>query len=201
MAIDLNEEKYDGGGDVSIFNNGKAGIAEDVTISIVKKTPEDKEKSPDIKVEFSDSTGATMNMPFWTVTGPNDWNSEEELIAKQAKVLKHLAHAVLGKDFKFPTFDNATQMLNGVMKAISKALKGSKLKFRVFANYGSTRSPKQYIQPRSWVPFIEPMSVDLEETRLKPGNIDAMERVTADDDAAPTTGSMDNGSADDEDDW
>ena len=39
---------------------------------------------------------------------------------------------------------------------------------------------KQYIQVRSWVPFIEPMSVSLDDSRLKPGNIDAMERLVED---------------------
>ena len=53
-------------------------------------------------------------------------------------------------------------------------------KFRVFANYGSTQGIKKYIQPRSWVPFLEPMSVAIADTRLKAGNIDAMARIQED---------------------
>jgi hypothetical protein len=50
----------------------------------------------------------------------------------------------------------------------------------MFANYGSTQSIKQYIQPRSWVPFVESMNVDIAATRLKAGNIDAMARIQKD---------------------
>ena len=55
---------------------------------------------------------------------------------------------------------------------------GSGGTYRVFANYGSTMGVKEYIQVRSWVPFIETM--DTTDSRLKPGNIDAMERLVAD---------------------
>jgi hypothetical protein len=72
------------------------------------------------------------------------------------------------------------------MKAIRDGLaQGGK--FRIFANYGSTQSVKQYIQPRSWVPFMERMTVSLADSRLKVSNIDAMSRIEKDTVSAPAT--------------
>ncbi len=53
--------------------------------------------------------------------------------------------------------------------------------YRVFATYGTLTSTKEYIQPRSWVPFIENMEVPVEETVLKVSpKVDAIERPVKD---------------------
>ena len=177
MTINLNDESFDGGSNVSIFNNGTAGIVENVTLSITKKTKEDKENAPDYKILYTDGTGE-VNTAFWYIKEATEYNTIDEQIQKQGKVCKHLIHAVYGSDYEFPSYPNSTAMLDGVMKLLREGAGDST--FRVFANYGSTMGVKQYIQVRSWVPFIEPMSVSLDDSRLKPGNIDAMERLVED---------------------
>lgn len=193
--INLNDNSFDQGSNVAIFNDGNAGAVENVTLTIEKKKADDKENAPDYKLVFSDSKGGSCNTALWYVNGGTDFNSEAEVIAKQGKVLKHLAHAVLGAEFQFPEYPNAQAMLDGVMKLVKEGLPNAGT-FRVFANYGSTMSVKKYIQPRSWVPFMESMSVSADTTRLIPGNIDAMARLQEDSVAAPATAPASDG-----DDW
>jgi hypothetical protein len=65
------------------------------------------------------------------------------------------------------------------MKLIRDGLQ-SGLKFRVFANYGTPDYPKSFIQPRSWVPFMESMNVAQTETRLVVSKTDNMVRLASD---------------------
>ena len=175
--INLNDESFDGGTNVAIFNNGTAGIVENVKFSVRKKTADDKDNAPEYKLIYTDSTGAEVNSAFWYITEATDYNTVDEQIGKQGKVLKHLIHAVYGTDYEFPSYTNPTAMLDGVMKLLKEGTGGT---YRVFTNYGSTMGVKAYLQVRSWVPFIESMDVSLDSTRLKPSNIDAMERLVAD---------------------
>lgn len=201
MSINLNNDEFDASEGKAIFNGGKAGVVENVTLSLEKKKPEDKDNAPDYKIVFTDENGGTCNTSLWYVEKETQYASVEEQIKKQGKILKHLVHAILGKDYQFPEFANAKGMLDGVMKAIKGGLKPG-LKFRVFANYGAGKYAKQYIQPRTWVPFVESMSVDIEETRLKQSNLDVMSRLEADNDSSGTpSGAMSTGADDDEDDW
>jgi len=175
--INLNDESFDGGTNVAIFNNGTAGIVENVKFSVRKKTADDKDNAHEYKLIYTDSTGAEVNSAFWYITEATDYNTVDEQIGKQGKVLKHLIHAVYGTDYEFPSYPNPTAMLDGVMKLLKEGTGGT---YRVFTNYGSTMGVKAYLQVRSWVPFIESMDVSLDSTRLKPSNIDAMERLVAD---------------------
>jgi hypothetical protein len=187
--FNLNDSAFDAKEGAAIFNNGKAGVAEDVVVAVAKKKPEDKPNSPDYKLTFTDSKGGACNMSFWYVDKATDYATVEELVQKQGKILKHVIHAIYGSNYQFLTgFDSANGLLDGCMKIIRDGL-ASGVKFRVFANYGSTQSVKQYIQPRSWVPFMEPMSVDIAETRLKAGNIDAMDRIEKDNFSSTPSGS------------
>jgi len=196
--INLNDASFDAKEGAAIFNEGKAGIAENVTLSISKKKPDDKEGSPDYKLVFTDAAGGACNSSFWYVEKATEYSTVEEQIAKQGKVMKHVIHAIYGQDYQFPNFNSAREMLDGCMKIIRDGL-ASGPKFRVFANYGTTSSVKNYIQPRSWVPFMEPMSVSLADTRLKPGNLDAMAKLQADNVAAPAASSA--AATVDGDDW
>jgi hypothetical protein len=194
--INLNDDSFDGGSNVKIFNNGTAGVVENVKLSVKKKTAEDKENAPDYKIIYTDNTGAEVNTAYWYVTEATEYSTLEEQIKKQGKVLKHLVHAVYGSDYEFPSYPNPTAMLDGVMKLL-KAEAGSST-YRVFANYGSTMGVKSYIQVRSWVPFIEPMTVTSDASRLQAGNIDAMERLTED---TVSSNGVATASVSDGDDW
>lgn len=196
--INLNDASFDAKEGAAIFNDGKAGIAENVTLAISKKKPEDKEGSPDYKLTFTDETGGACNSSFWYVEKATEYSTVDEQVSKQGKVMKHVIHAIYGNTYQFPNFNSAREMLDGCMKIIRDGLAQGP-KFRVFANYGTTSSVKNYIQPRSWVPFMEPMSVALADTRLKPGNLDAMAKLQADNVAAPAASAA--AASTDGDDW
>jgi hypothetical protein len=187
--INLNDNAFDAKQGTAIFNNGVAGVVENITVAVNKRKPEDKENSPEYKLSFADSKGATCNTSFWYVDKATQYQTVEDQIKKQGTVLKHVIHAIYGGDYQLPTFNSPKEMLDGCMKIVRDGL-ASGTKFRIFANYGSTQSIKSYIQPRSWVPFIESMDVDILETRLKAGNIDAMNRVEKDNVSSTNTTSM-----------
>ena len=197
--INLNDNAFDAKQGAAIFNDGVAGVVENVVVSVNKRKPEDKENSPEYKLTFTDSKGGACNTSFWYVDKATQYQTVEDQIKKQGTVLKHILHAIYGSDYQLPTFNSPKEMLDGCMKLVREGL-ASGLKFRIFANYGSTQSVKNYIQPRSWVPFIESMNVDIANTRLKAGNIDAMARVEKDS-VAPTNTSAMADSIIDNDEW
>lgn len=196
--INLNDTSFDAKEGSVIFNNGNAGVAENVAMSVVKRKPEDKENAPEYKLVFTDENGGACNSSFWYVEKATAYASVEDQIKKQGTVLKHVIHSIYGGNYQLPSFNSAKEMLDGCMKIIRDGL-ASAGKFRVFANYGSTQSVKNYIQPRSWVPFVENMSVPAAETRLKAGNIDAMQRLERDSVTVNSTPSAD--SIIDNDNW
>lgn len=185
--INLNDASFDAKEGAAIFNDGKAGIAENVTLTVNKKKPEDKDGSPEYKLTFTDENGGSCNTSFWYVEKDTEYSTISEQIQKQGKVLKHVIHALYGGSYAFPNFSSARELLDGCMKIIRDGL-ASGVKFRVFANYGTKTSVKKYIQPRSWVPFLEPMSVAIADTRLKRGDLDAMDRIQEDSFVTPTAG-------------
>lgn len=179
MAINLNDEQYNASEGFTIFADGVAGTVENVSLTVVKKTAEDKENAPDYKLRFTDIKGSTTDMAFYHIKGDNEWKTKEEQITAMGKSIKHVLHAFHGADYQLPSFNDETEMLNVSMKLIHEASR-SGMKFRVFANYGSTQGPKKYIQVRSWVPFLEPMTVGIHETKLVVGKIDQMVQVLPD---------------------
>jgi hypothetical protein len=178
--INLNDEKFNAGSGSAIFNGNIAGKVENVTVSIEKKGADEKEKAPDYRVVFTDSSGGTLNIGYWYISGPDNYgNSEDDRIRKQGTALKHLVHAICGEGAQIPTFSDAQGMLDGVMQLLRKATPTAG-QFRVFTNYGTPKNSQEYIQMRTWVPFIEPMSVADEDSRLVPGSFDNMEQLVAD---------------------
>lgn len=179
MSINLNSDEFDSKEGAAIFNNGKAGVVEGVKVSIEKKKVDDKENAPDYKLVFTDETGASCNSSYWYVTEDTKYQSVADQIKKQGKVMKHMIHAVYGPTYQLPEFPNAKAMLDGCMKLLKEGLAKSGT-FRIFANYGTKEYCKKYIQPRSWVPFIESSAVSIEDTRLSSSTLDAMERLQED---------------------
>jgi len=196
MSINLNSEDYNSKEAAAIFNNGEAGLVENVKVSVEKKKVDDKENAPDYKLIFTDESGATCNSSYWYVTTDTQYQTVAQQITKQGKILKHLIHAVYGADYKFPEYPNAKAMLDGCMKLLKEGLAKSGT-FRIFANYGTKEYTKKYIQPRSWVPFIENSSVALENTRLSSSTLDAMSRLEEDNFVSESSSAT----TDDGDDW
>jgi|TARA_R110000803_G_scaffold196714_5_gene260062 hypothetical protein len=199
MNIDLNSGQFDQKQGKAVFNGGAAGLVNNTVISVEKKTKDGKEGSPDYKIIFTDGNESSCNTSLWYVTKETQYASIEKQIQKQGKILKHLAHAILGSTYQFPPFDSAEAMLDGIMSEIRKGLPKAG-KFRMFANYGTVDYPKAFIQPRSWVPFLESMSVSEEESRLVKGDIDQMDRKEKDTFVQPSSSSS-NGAVSDDDEW
>lgn len=198
MNINLNDDSFNQSEGVAIFNAGNAGIVENVTVSLTKKSATDKEMAPDYKVVFTDKNGGTCSTPLWYVTKATQWQSVEQLIKKQGKVLKHLLHCVLGPNAQLPVVNSAEAMLDEAMKMLKGAL--PKLgPVRVFANYGTVEYRKKFIQIRTWVPFIESSNVSLDSSVLKLSDLDGMERLV--EDAVATSGAATTATGDDGDDW
>lgn len=202
-TIDLNNEEFDQKKGKAVFNGGNAGSVDNAIVTLEKKAKDGAEKSPDYKIIFTDEKGAACNTSLWYVTKDTQYADIAKQIQKQGKILKHLAHAILGENYVFPSFDSAQAMLDGVMGELRKGLPKAG-KFRIFANYGTVDYPKAFIQPRSWVPFMESMAVSVDETRLEAGDIDQMTRKEKDSHSKPANKTSDakgTDSDDDDDEW
>lgn len=178
----LNDSGFDAAsGNAVIFNGGVAGLVNDVKMSVYKKKPDDKENAPDYKITFTDGNGGECSTSYWYVTKDTQYNTVDEQVRRQGKSMKHIIHAIYGADYEIPVnATNAKELLDQSMKCIKDGL-ATAGKFRIFATYGTLNATKQYIQPRSWVPFVESMSVDQSQTRLKLApTVDAMERIVKD---------------------
>ena len=175
----LNDDGFNAKQGVTIFNDGNAGLVNDVKMSVYKKTNEDKENAPDYKVTFTDSSGGEVSSSYWYATKDTQYSTIEEQARKQGKSMKHIIHAVYGASFEIPFIAKSPkELLDMSMKCIKDGLSSSPSKFRIFATYGTLNSVKNYIQPRSWVPFVESMNTSEDATRLKLApTIDAMARV------------------------
>jgi len=176
---DLNDNGFDAKQGVTIFNDGNAGLVNDVKMSVYKKTKDDKENAPDYKVTFTDSSGGEVSSSYWYATKDTQYSTIEEQARKQGKSMKHIIHAVYGASFEIPFIAKSPkELLDMSMKCIKDGLASTPSKFRIFATYGTLNSVKNYIQPRSWVPFVESMNTSEDATRLKLApSIDAMARV------------------------
>lgn len=175
----LNDNGFDAKQGVTIFNDGVAGLVNDVKMSVYKKGKDDKENAPDYKVTFTDSSGGEVSSSYWYATKDTQYSTVEEQARKQGKSMKHIIHAVYGASFEIPFIaKSAKELLDMSMKCIKEGLTSTPGKFRIFATYGTLNSVKNYIQPRSWVPFVESMNTSEDATRLKLApTIDAMARV------------------------
>jgi len=175
----LNDNGFDAKQGVTIFNDGNAGLVNDVKMSVYKKGKDDKENAPDYKVVFTDSNGGEVSSSYWYATKDTQYSTIDEQAKKQGKSMKHIIHAVYGAAFEIPFIaKNPKELLDMSMKCIKDGLTSSPSKFRIFATYGTLNSVKNYIQPRSWVPFVESMNTSEDSTRLKLApTIDAIVRV------------------------
>lgn len=184
--INLNDDSFNEK-QISIFNNGTAGVVNNVKlIRIERKT--DAGNNPDYKLVFADSANCEVNFAFWYLDQNKDTFAKD--LTKQGKTLKHLINCYAGANFQFPAFNTPQELLDTCMNILHQ--KAFNVPVRVYATYGTTQGPKKYIQLRSYVPFIEPMSVPVEQTRLQPNSIDQMVRLQEDAPFASTPNDLDN---------
>lgn len=178
MAINLNDDSFDAKNFI-IFGGGKAGIVENVSLSINKKKPEDKESSPEYQLVYTDKDGGKCNTSFWYITKDiGAWTIDEQT-QSQGILLKHVLKTIYGNDFAIPSFNDEKELLDKSMALIRDGIK-SNPQIRIFANYGTVKKPSAYIGARSWAPMMELMSVPMEETTLKVTTSDRLEPLKED---------------------
>lgn len=182
-----NEDVNKGSKKVQIFNNGEAGIATDVKVSVLKKGHDydDGPNIPDYKVRYTDAYGY-IEMPYYYLTeekhNPGFGKSFEESVKSQWQKLASIVQA--GEGDVAVKADTPKEMLDNMMVRIKNTM-GDRT-YNVFANYGHKNNPRKWLQVRSWVPFIEASNV--EATTLKETKIDQMERLVPDQPTSNTGG-------------
>jgi hypothetical protein len=177
MSWDLNDDEFNSsGGANKIFNNGQVGITENCRAEVTKKAADANAKAPDFSVTFYDSEDRHVNIGFWLGNDTSDWTDGKRKI--YGARLKHLAHTFLGEDFKFPKYESYDDMVVGILKDVKTAC--ANVPVRVFTNHGTDGYENDFPAVRFAPPFIESMSVALEETSLTVKKNDVMTRPTAD---------------------
>lgn len=181
--IDLNEEQYESR-DIQIFNDGNAGSVDNVDVRVEKKGAGVTDNTPDYKLVISDEKGE-INEGFYYQKSLDPTVADEDSPGwknYQARKLRALIKGVMGEDFEIPPFNTPTEGLDTIMQIVAKNVAGKK--FRVFATYGTTRRPSQYLQLKSFGNFVERMSN--EDTNLKAERSDLLERP----EVGPTSSSV-----------
>ena len=179
--IDLNGKDF-AQTNVSIFNNGEAGLVKNVDVTLEKKGPSDLDTYPDFKVVYTDENGSVNQGFYYFTPNPEDAPDRQKTRETQevSRVL-HIARAVMGEDYTFPAVSSAKEAYDVLFGLIEKNLAGKK--FNVFVTYGTFSRPnkKGYLGVR-YFNFIEPATV--EKSRLRTSPQDLMMRIDPD---APKT--------------
>jgi len=190
MSVDLNKSE-EFVKEFKIFNDGKAGVVDNVKISIEKKAPGSDDKKPTYKVVATDLSGGSINEGFYYQ------EPDSAAFTKyQAQRLIMLARGVLGDAVIFPVWNTPVEVLDGVMKMVAPALNKP---FRVAACYGTTKNPSQYLGFRNFGSFIQPMA---DENKLSFTSSDNMVKTAPQPTATdtlipkPTGGTLPNGNPD-----
>jgi hypothetical protein len=150
MSVNFNNSE-DFVKEFKIFNDGNAGIVDNVKMRVEKKAASDNDdKKPVYKLIATDDK-SEINEGFYYCEP--DSNAFDKY---QAQRLILLAKGVLGKDIVFPVFSTPVEALDGVMKMIAPEL--NKRPYRVAVCYGTTKRKGSYLGFKSFGSFIQPMS-------------------------------------------
>lgn len=150
--INLNKKEDFGVKNISIFNNGEAGMATGVKIIVKAKTSEDGERYPDWKLLAEDDNGQ-INEGFYYFDDDKAAGFEKY----QAGKLINLVEGILGEDYVLPEFSSAKEALEIVMKLVAKATEGKT--YNVLVAYGTNNKPNNFLTFKSFGSFIEPSNV------------------------------------------
>lgn len=177
--FDLNSNNFDSS---VIFNDGIGGVVDNVSLTCEDKKQDDKDNAPDLKVIFTDAKGGKVNFGLWHLN-PNSENIDKDIKNLGMKA-KHIFHAIFGPAYTIPPFKDDVDLINGLKAAINA---NPTLRYRVVTNYGTQERPKDYLQVKAFVPFMESMSTPKEDSKLFNGKNDLLRKVTPD--ATPTASS------------
>lgn len=190
--FDLNGEDFQEKEVKGIFNGGEAGKVTNVKINDVeKKSIDGAPGAPDYKVYFEDENGQLINVGFWK-------SPKNEKIEVQRAL--HIARAVLGKDYKFPTVNSCEEAIDSLMKLIKQNFKDKS--FNVFVCYGNVDYPSKYLGLR-YFDFVETSDTPDSMSKLFTRKNDQMTRIEEDEvltDAQPQS-ELDSSAGESDDDW
>jgi len=155
----------------AVFNNGIAGKAVGVNVTVEKRKIDEPDSYPDYKVIVSDESGGMpINQGFYI----NSEDDEKRQNMTYQRV-KSIADAVIAEDFVYPEVNGYVDALNTLFKVIKENADGKKVD--VFVSYGYTAKPSKYLGLRMFN-FIQKPNASFD--RLKPSNTDILERPEAD---------------------
>lgn len=136
---------------ISVFNDGIAGVVDNVKMRIEKKASTDTDdKKPVYKLIAADDKGEVNEGFYYQEPNSKGFNNY------QAQKLILLAKGVLGQDVKFPEYATPKETLDGVMRMVAPAL--SKGFWRIVACYGTIKRRESYLGFKPFGSFIQPMS-------------------------------------------
>lgn len=168
-----NKEEFNTGS--SIFNNGIAGVVENVEIRVEKKTSEDHENAPDYKLFVKDDKGE-INGGFY-IPSQDSSKSEEEnnkVAKREVGRIVGIARAVMGEEYSLPEVQTAKEAYDKLFLLVKENSEGKK--FNVFVTYGYTARPSKYLGLR-YFDFIEEGG---KPSKLATKASDVLERIDPD---------------------
>lgn len=181
MGFNFTDEDLQGASEVQVFNGGKAGKVEGVTVTMeeagVDGVPVNaNENAPKFKVWFTDAKGARVNKACFDIKAenyPNQYGKTyEETIKKEWAYLNKIVEHTGGT--KVMSFENDVDLFRKIKQAIGPN------KVNIFVNYGTVSNKKAYLEPRKWMPAVEAAGTPESESKLRASNLDAMQPLVAD---------------------
>lgn len=160
-----------------IFNNGNAGVAENVSIKLEERGIEEPDNRPDFKLIFTDVTGATINKGFYYFKKRND-KTEEENIKLEKSALNEVvdaARSIASPEHIFPKFNTSLEAIKYLVNFIKSNSENKKVD--IYVNYGTKMVPNKYLQVRKFN-YIAPVGYG--KTILKVNDKDLLERIQKD---------------------
>ena len=188
--INLNGENFKEKEYATIFNGGKAGKVNNVTIAVTKKTAADADNLPDYKLVVTDENGGEVNDGFYY--------AEETKQQLSINRVLHIARAVLGADYEFPEYADYKAVIDGLFKLINK--NADEKKFNIYVTYGNVGYPSKYLRVR-YFDFLEAADTDEAVSRLFKKKNDLLERITEDAPSLPVGEEGTTSTTDSDDDW
>lgn len=181
MAFKFTEKDLEQASESKMFNGGKAGVAKNLRVWMeeagVDGVPDNANaNAPKFKVYFEDENGAKTNKACFDIKEsefPDMYNrTYEDTLKKEWAYLNKIVEHTGG--VKVFDFTDDTDLFRKVKTAIGTE------KVNIFVNYGSVNSPKEFLEPRKWLPAVEPAGTSNEDSKLKPGRIDNLNAPVAD---------------------
>lgn len=188
--INLNDSKF-ATATSKVFNGGKAGVAENVTVSVAKRGADEAQNRPDYKITYTDAKGGTVDDGVYLPKA--DDQGYEGRVERLFKKLVAIVHATLGKDYKFPEFKSETEAFKALFKIINDNSGATPV--NVVVTYGSQDYPKKFLTVRG-IQFIEKYE-EGEVTSLGLWTKDLKVRPEANDEAPSTDTTTDTAADDD----